>query len=275
METLWFWVVLAVFGTYAILDGFDLGSGLTYLFVARTDDERRLVLESRGQAGKNSRIWLLVAAGTLYAGFIACYSISAFGAVATLLLALIGVRGLGVVVSQSFQHGQRRRWAEVGFGWGSLLMALVLGLAVGHLVGTVSALAGSEGSHWFSAVCGLCTVAVVTLQSAARLAMESTGDLHERCRRLASATWWAVLLCYGGVVLAALAGQPGLLRGFPQESWMGGFAVATLAGLIGSRLCLSVGFDLGVFASASCVMAGLIASAAGSEFAMLLSGSPV
>ncbi len=46
MATFWFWTVVAMLAAYATLDGFDLGAGIIYLFVSRTDEERRAVLRS-------------------------------------------------------------------------------------------------------------------------------------------------------------------------------------------------------------------------------------
>ena len=40
MSTLWFWIVALMLTAYVVLDGFDLGVGIIYLFVARTEPER-------------------------------------------------------------------------------------------------------------------------------------------------------------------------------------------------------------------------------------------
>ena len=46
MPTLWFVLVAGMLTTYAVLDGFDLGAGIIHWFVARTDDERQIVLRT-------------------------------------------------------------------------------------------------------------------------------------------------------------------------------------------------------------------------------------
>ena len=48
LNDVWFWLFVAIIAGYLILDGFDLGVGMLDLFVARTDDERALVLNSIG-----------------------------------------------------------------------------------------------------------------------------------------------------------------------------------------------------------------------------------
>ncbi len=111
-------------------------------------------------------------------------------------------------------------------------------------------------------LCGVCGLAVLTMQSAAWMALRSTGELQLRCRRLASGVWWIVLLGYGGVAVASLATLPRI----PDSTLICAFAVMALAGLICTHLCLSVGFDLGALAGATCVIAGLIAGAAAGQF---------
>ena len=48
METVWFAIVSGMLATYVVLDGFDFGAGILHRFVARTDQERRIVLAAIG-----------------------------------------------------------------------------------------------------------------------------------------------------------------------------------------------------------------------------------
>ena len=48
MGTLWFWIVAAMLTVYVVLDGFDLGVGIVYLFVARTEQDRRKAMHAIG-----------------------------------------------------------------------------------------------------------------------------------------------------------------------------------------------------------------------------------
>ena len=43
METFWFVAVLLMLAIYVVLDGFDFGIGIIYLFAARTDAEEETV----------------------------------------------------------------------------------------------------------------------------------------------------------------------------------------------------------------------------------------
>ena len=81
METLWFIIVAVMLTAYVVLDGFDLGAGIIYLFAARTGDERRMVLRSIGPVWDGNEVWLLAAGGTLYFAFPQLYA-SSFSALA-------------------------------------------------------------------------------------------------------------------------------------------------------------------------------------------------
>jgi cytochrome bd ubiquinol oxidase subunit II len=147
---------------------------------------------------------------------------------------------------------------------------------VGWVIRSVPSVSGSgvhyeKGLNWLPVLCGACGLASLTLQSAAWMALKTTGELQQRCRRLASRVWWALLVCYAGVTLVSFVVQPHILENLSEHSWICALAVMALAGLIGARLCLTVGFDLGVFASACGVIAGLLASAAAGQFPYLLS----
>ena len=54
---LWFVILNVLLIGYAILDGFDLGVGIVHPFAAKTDTERRLVMNSIGP------LWMVMKCG--------------------------------------------------------------------------------------------------------------------------------------------------------------------------------------------------------------------
>ena len=50
MATIWFMIVAVMVAIYVVLDGFDLGAGAVHLFIAKTDQERRIG-DSRYRSG--------------------------------------------------------------------------------------------------------------------------------------------------------------------------------------------------------------------------------
>jgi len=270
MPALWFSIVTFMLIMYAILDGFDLGAGVIHLFLARRENERRSVLAAAGPFWDGNEVWLLLAGGAVYCAFPALYLSYGFYPLAIVLLWLLILRGISTEFRARTESALWRRLLDVSFGLSSLLLMVGLGAAVGCVIRGVPPTSESRITNWLPVLCGISGLAVLTLQSAAWMALKSGGELQTRCRSLASRMWWVVLFCYAGVTAVSFAVQPHLLDNLQTYSWISVFAVVTLAGLIGARLSMSVGFDLGTFASVSCLIAGLISSAAAGQFPYLL-----
>jgi cytochrome d ubiquinol oxidase subunit II len=256
MEVLWFCVIALLLVTYLIRDGADLGSGTIYLFLCRNEADRRSVRLTTGPAWNGREVWLVLAAGALYYAFPSAYSSPGLCISASTVFGLLILRGIaGARSGMDFVYGST-----------GVLLAFALGTAIGFVFPGVP--------QWFPYLCGACSLAVLTLHSAVWMALHSTGELQSRCRHLAAGVWWAVVPTYAALTLAALTIQPQVLDDLMAHSTSSAtisiFAVVALAGLIGTRLCLSVGFDLGAFASASCLIAGVLASIAASQVPHLL-----
>jgi cytochrome d ubiquinol oxidase subunit II len=109
LSTVWFLFIGFLFVGYAVLDGFDLGAGILHLIVARNDAERRQVLNAIGPVWDGNEVWLITAAGALFAAFPLVYAtvFSGFYLAMVLLLGLLnpfsislGVLSLGLAVLQ-------------------------------------------------------------------------------------------------------------------------------------------------------------------------------
>src|ERR1700676_4628614 len=69
MEAIWFCLVAVMLAGYVVLDGYDIGAGIVHLLVARSDLERRQILESIGPFWDGNEVWLIAGGGTLYFAF--------------------------------------------------------------------------------------------------------------------------------------------------------------------------------------------------------------
>ena len=61
METIWFVIIGVLFTLFVTLDGFDFGAGIILRLVAKTDAERRLVLNAMGPVWDGNEVWLIIA----------------------------------------------------------------------------------------------------------------------------------------------------------------------------------------------------------------------
>ena len=75
---IWFVLLGVLLAGYAILDGFDLGVGILHL-LARTDQQRRLSMNSIGPIWDGNEVWLVTFGGALFAAFPEAYATDLFG----------------------------------------------------------------------------------------------------------------------------------------------------------------------------------------------------
>ena len=47
MGFIWFWLVALMLAAYVVLDGFDLGVGILYPLLGRTEKDRSALIQSR------------------------------------------------------------------------------------------------------------------------------------------------------------------------------------------------------------------------------------
>src|SRR5262245_24595674 len=130
---LWFALLGVLLTGYAILDGFDLGVGILHPW-ARTDEERRLFMNSIGPLWDGNEAWLVTFGGALFAAFPNAYA-TAFSAYYTpfmlVLFALI-FRAVSMEFRSKRPHPRWRRFWDGSFFVASLTATYLFGVAVGN-----------------------------------------------------------------------------------------------------------------------------------------------
>ncbi len=130
---LWYFLIFLLIAGYFILDGFDLGVGVLYPFLAKSDEERSLMRRSIGPVWDGNEVWLLTAGGALFAAFAPAYATTFSGFYLAIMLVLFGL--ILRAVSLEFAH-RDPKWIKLWNGCffvGSLLPALLMGVAVGNI----------------------------------------------------------------------------------------------------------------------------------------------
>src|SRR5260370_32081212 len=135
METLWFILVGFMLTGYGVLDGFDLGVGGIHVFVAKTDAERRLVIEAIGPVWDGNEVWLVAAAGTIFFTFPRLYgaSMSGFYLPLMIVLWLLMLRGLAVELRSRGNAVWSGLWDAL-FCLASALLPFFLGAGIANVV---------------------------------------------------------------------------------------------------------------------------------------------
>ncbi|MBX5000224.1 cytochrome d ubiquinol oxidase subunit II [Rhizobium lentis] len=216
LRIIW-WLLLGVLLiAFATTGGFDLGVGTLLPFVARTDTERRVAINTIGATWEGNQVWLILGGGAIFAAWPPLYAVSFSGfylAMFAILFALI-LRPVG------FKYRSKRESARWRNGWdwalfiGGFVPALIFGVAVGNVLqGVPFRFADDmrifyEGSfiallNPYALLCGLLSVAMLTMHGAAWLVLKASGPVAERARSYGSIAALAaiVLFALGGLFL--------------------------------------------------------------------------
>jgi cytochrome bd ubiquinol oxidase subunit II len=74
MRLIW-WALLGILLIgFAVMDGFDLGVATLLPFVARTDIERRIVINTIGPVWEGNQVWLILGGGAIFAAWPILYA---------------------------------------------------------------------------------------------------------------------------------------------------------------------------------------------------------
>jgi len=218
-ETLKFiwWLLLGVLLIgFAVMDGFDLGVGMLLPLIARTDTERRVVINTVGPVWEGNQVWLILGGGAIFAAWPALYaaSFSGFYLAMLLVLAALILRPVGFKFRSKMPD---RRWRS-SWDWalfvGGAIPTLIFGVAMGNLLRGVPFRFDSELRATyafglfdllspFALLCGLVSIAMLVTHGAVYLSMKTDGDLADRARTVSgvSALAWTALFALAGLWL--------------------------------------------------------------------------
>src|ERR1700733_7479290 len=269
METLWFCLVALLVTAYVVLDGFDLGVGIIYLFVARNDQERRTVLKSIGPFWDGNEVWLLAAGGTLYFAFPVLYasSFSGFYLPLMMVLWLLILRGLSLEMRSHVNVDLWKQFADAVFSISSGLLAIFFGAALGNVIRGVPL--NAEGYFflplwtnfapgrdagildWYTVPIGLAAFATLMLHGSLWVAYKTEGEVQARARAMADRVRWFVVVLVTLVLALSAIVQPRAARG----AWLLPLAVVAI-GIAGwgtrdrTRFFASCGFIVAMLVGA-------------------------
>lgn len=309
------WLLLGILLIgFAIMGGRDLGVGALLPFAARTDEERRVLLNLVGPTWEGNQVWLILGGGAIFAAFPPLYAVSFSGfylAMIVILLALI-LRPVGFKFRGKIKDARWRAIWDWALFVGGFVPSLIMGVAVGnvllgapfHLDDTMRAF--YTGNFFmlltpFALLCGLVSLGMIVTQGAAVIAGRTTGPLAERARRYGTLVGLAtiVLFALGGVWIALgidgyaitspvdgnaainpLAKTVALTRGgwmanYGLYPWMIAAPVLGFAGLVVATVGLQARLRLVTLLASSVAIFGIVSTAGLSLFPFLLPSATV
>jgi cytochrome d ubiquinol oxidase subunit II len=291
MQTLWFILVAFMLTVYVVLDGFDLGAGITHLLVAKTEDERRSILRAIGPFWDGNEVWLIAAGGTIFFAFPLLYasSFSGFYLSLHLVLWLLIFRAIGIEFRAHVDVPVWREFFDGLFFFGSALLAIVLGVALGNVIRGVPL--GEDGYFflplwsdlkpgpnpgildWYTVMAGLIAFIALATHGAIYVALKTEGDLSRRSRSVGMALFPVLVVLSVAGLIATIRVRPEVLnnyRAHPVGFVIPIIVVASLGYLLYS---LRARQDFRAFMASSCYLAGMLGGAAFALYPTLLPAS--
>ncbi|WP_136439646.1 cytochrome d ubiquinol oxidase subunit II [Pacificoceanicola onchidii] len=201
LRVIW-WALLGVLLIgFALTDGFDMGVGALLPFVARSDIERRVAINTVGPVWEGNQVWFILGGGAIFAAWPPLYAVSFSG----FYLAMFVVLAALIVRPVAFKYRSKRESATWRNAWdwalfaGGAVPALLFGVAVGNvLLGvpfylTEDLMPMYEGSfygkflgllHPFALLAGVVSLSMLLMHGAAWLLLKAEGPVATRARAI-------------------------------------------------------------------------------------------
>jgi cytochrome bd ubiquinol oxidase subunit II len=213
LRVIW-WALLGVLLIgFAIFDGFDLGTAILSPVVARTNTERRLLINSLGPVWEGNQVWFILGGGAAFAAWPPLYAIAFSGFYLAMFIVLVALilRPVAFKFRGKVDNDAWRTFWDWALFVGGVVPALIFGVAFGNLLRGVpfhfddDLRAVYTGSFFgllnpFALLCGLVSVSMLSAHGAAYLCMKTEDPVAGRART------WGVRANVAAAALFAIAG---------------------------------------------------------------------
>ena len=291
METSWFIIVGLMIAAYVVTDGFDIGAGAIYLFVARNDLERRTVLRAIGPVWDGNEVWLLAAGGTLYFAFPPLYasSFSGFYLPLMMVLWLLMLRAIGIEFRAHIPDPVWKSFFDGVFFLASTLLAIFFGAALGNVIRGVPL--HSDGFFfeplwttwhitsfpgvldWYTVLAGVVALCALVAHGALYVAIKTEGELSARARSVAILIWPVLFFVTIVSLVATYFVRPGIMHNYGAYP-VGLLIPVVVFGSLGTMIWAAPkGKEKMAFTASALYIAGMLVGAAFGLYPMVLPAS--
>lgn len=202
------WILIGVLWLgFAITEGFDMGIAMLIPFVGKEDEKRRVAINAVAPHWDGNQVWLILAAGALFAAWPIVYATVFSGMYLALMILLFSLflRPTGFDYRSKVADPRWRNMWDWGLFISGIVPPLILGVAMGNLFLGVpfhydeymrSFYTGNFFMllHPFAILAGLLGIAMFLMQGASYLMLRSTGSVHNTAQKYLQ---WAALAVIG------------------------------------------------------------------------------
>ena len=221
-NVIWYILVGILLVGYAILDGFDLGVGALHLF-SKGDYNRRILLNSIGPVWDGNEVWLITAGGALFAAFPHVYATAFSGFYMPFMLLLIALifRAVSIEFRSKEPSKKWRRTWDTSFSTGSILAAILFGVAIGNVVMGFQIGEDMEyaGTFWdlvtpYTVLTGVFNLSMFAMHGAIYLNLKTEGDLQKQVQKWVKYTYAVFIVLFLTLTAATLYLRPEMIANF-------------------------------------------------------------
>jgi cytochrome d ubiquinol oxidase subunit II len=194
---------LAIF-YYVVFDGFDLGVGILYGFIA-DESQRATAMNAIAPVWDGNETWLVFGGLGLLAAFPVAFAIIIPAVYFPILVMLLALVFRGVAFEFRFRHSGLRRFWDRAFHGGSIVATYAQGVVLGAFIqgfkvtGTQFGGTSLDFITPFALLVGLALVFGYSLLGAGWLILKTEGELQQWARRAGLVALAAVLVAILGV----------------------------------------------------------------------------
>jgi cytochrome bd ubiquinol oxidase subunit II len=224
LRIIWWGILAFLVCGFAVMDGFDLGIGMLLPFLGKTDDERRVMLNTVGPTWEGNQTWLVTLGGISFGAWSLVYATVFSGLYTGMLVLLFGLflRPVGFDYRSKLPDPRWRSSWDWALFLGGLVPSIVLSLAVGNVILGLPFQLDHElrsiysGSFWdlfnpFSLLCVVVGVSLLCLHGAVFLHWRTEAELAERARRV---------IVWSGIVFAMSFIAAGFWLAYGQDGYL-------------------------------------------------------
>ncbi len=282
LNQLWFVLYVVIIGGYVILDGFDLGVGMLSPFLARTDHDKRILLNSIGPVWDGNEVWLVLGGGALFAAFPFVYA-SLFSGFYLALMAVLLVLIMRAVAIEFRSKRESARWRTTWdwfFTISSTGIAFLLGVALGNVLRGVPI--DDQGNltvdfvgllHPYALLLGVAGVLMLALHGGIYLTMKLSDELLERVERLVPRLVVAFFVVMTVVIVWTLFLPEDFAQNFRDRPWTAIFPAAAFVAVVVAWHSIRARAHGRAFVASATMIALLMASVAAALYPVMLPAS--
>jgi cytochrome d ubiquinol oxidase subunit II len=265
LQELWFILLAVLFLAFFVLEGFDFGVGMLMAPFGRgakgdREQHRRAVLNTIGPVWDGNEVWVITAAGAMFAAFPGMYATVFSGLYLPLLAILFGMilRVCAIEWRGKIDDPHWRTWADVGIAVGSWLPAVLWGVAFAALLRGLPVdadhqvhLSVGDLLNPYTLLGGLATAGLFLFHGAVFVMLKTEGAVRDDAVR------FAAYLALPVTALVAAFGWWTQIAYGNDLTWIA-LVVAVIAALSAVMVVWSRGGDGWAFVSTAAVVAAVV-----------------